>query len=135
MKDITPSKRTKGFQHFTRGEEDEIGLRGEEIFSGFLKSVGVRCGLQEDRITWWKIMKHYTKQRYDFIINNKTIDVKTVDENPNKKCFLLPLFEEIKCDFYVGIKLPETICGYLSADEVRQLPINDFGHCEARWSF
>lgn len=128
----SPASRTKGFQHFERGLEDEIGNAGETLFKRFLEQRGIFD------YRWVRIHENYRSKTWtwDFKVRGYTIEIKTIDENPYKTRLLIPCFQNVDCDFYVGVKLPDAICGFLSKAskaEVFKLPIANFGHCRAYW--
>lgn len=120
-----PDKRVSGFQSYNElGQEFKVGFEGEKVAYDFFK------GIEGLNVTWSK----NTIETWDLIINNKWIDIKTIDAD-YKKCLLIPVFQGVKNDFYVGVKLPNLILGYLSADQAKQLPIENFGFCYARWKY
>ena len=116
-----PPIRVNGFQHYAElGQEYKIGYEGEKLVYNYLKQQGLDPLWSKTTINSWDIM-----------VNWNTIDVKTVDTNSYKTRLLVPVFQSLKNDYYIGVRLPDQIKGYLSREEVLELPIAGFGYCNA----
>lgn len=119
----TPYNRSK----FSDYSPDVYGFLGELVFREYLKQEHPYLKFHHDTA------KYVGGDEYDFLISNKTIDVKTATKEFHRELrVLVDRFFKHKTDFYVGIKinLPSKIAhiyGYVNKSKVANSKIIEYG--------
>lgn len=107
-----------GFKAFEkRLDSFAVGNQGEKVFNSLLEKNGF---YDFPNNTQWVSDISF---EHDFIVNGKTIDVKTIDAD-YKILFLIPAAQGCNSDYYVSVTLPNTINGWLNKAQVLKLPID-----------
>lgn len=125
----TPRERTAGFQAYDRGNEDEIGRRGEEAFRDFLwrNDISHYVNLVEGQ---------YEHERWDFRIGRLTVEVKAIPDRPGYSHLLVPIHQGVRANIYTATK-GDYVRGWLWGREVWNLPIDEgkkFGKEDCRYA-
>ncbi len=99
------------------------GLLGEQIFKATLYQLGIDHQYSEP------LYPHDWRQKHDFIVAGKTIQVKTIQPSDRYRNLVIKVDEWSESDITVPIKLVDEkltkahIIGFLTKEEVEQLPV------------
>lgn len=118
------------------GEQDIIGQMGQVIFHRWLDSKYIKH-------LYHTYNKDGSGDKFDFVIDGHPIDIDTAENRykiPDERLHFVYFVEKHyeKFDYVVSVLIDEEfkvakLTGYLTKDEISELPIGLFGKTKVRW--